>query len=159
LLSLLDPRRVWGQASKRPTADPAIAEQASAARLGSAAGGVVHPLHVAPRAKHVIHLYQAGGPSQLELFDWKPKLAAMHGQPMPESFTKGQPIAQLQDQELRCFGPQHEFARYGASGQELSTLLPRIGELADEICVIRSMQTRPPRRRLLGLVRDRLRGL
>jgi hypothetical protein len=119
LAALLDPRRAFpGQAR-----------------------GVVHPPHVPPRAKHVIHLYQAGGPSQLELFDWKPKLAAMHGQPMPESLTRGQPIAQLQDQELKCFGPQHPFARYGRSGLELSTLLPRIGELADEICVIRSMQT------------------
>ena len=103
--------------------------------------GVVQPLHLAPKAKRVIHLYQAGGPSHLELFDWKPKLAEMHGQPMPESFTKGQPIAQLQNQQLRCFGPQHPFERYGRSGQEISTLLPRIGEIADEICIVRSMQT------------------
>jgi hypothetical protein len=65
----------------------------------------------------------------------------MHGHPMPESFTKGQPIAQLQNQTLRCFGPQHPFARYGQSGQEISTLLPRIGEIADDICIVRSMQT------------------
>jgi hypothetical protein len=94
-----------------------------------------------PKAKRVIQLYQAGGPSHLELFDWKPKLAEMHGQPMPESFTKGQPIAQLQNQKLRCFGPQHPFARYGRSGQEMSALLPRIGEIADDICIVRSMQT------------------
>jgi hypothetical protein len=93
------------------------------------------------RAKRVIHLYQAGGPSHLELLDYKPKLAAMHGEPMPESATKGQPIAQLQGRELRCFGPQHPFARFGKSGQELGALLPRTGEIADEICVIRSMQT------------------
>jgi len=124
LLSLLDARRL-----------------AAAAADDAAATGVVQPLHFAPRAKRVIHLYQAGGPSHLELFDSKPKLAAMNGQPMPESITRGQPIAQLQNQELRCFGPQHSFARYGKSGQELSTLLPRIGEVADEICVIRSMQT------------------
>jgi uncharacterized protein DUF1501 len=103
--------------------------------------GVIAPLHFAPRAKRVIHLYQAGGPSHLELFDNKPRLAELHGQPMPESFTKGQPIAQLQNQQLRCFGPQHPFARYGRSGQEMSTLLPHIGEIADDICVIRSMQT------------------
>ena len=51
----------------------------------------------------------------------------MHDQPMPESFTKGQPIAQLQGQKLRCFGPQHPFQRWGRSGQEFSTLLPHIG--------------------------------
>jgi hypothetical protein len=65
----------------------------------------------------------------------------MHGEPMPESFTKGQPIAQLQGQQLRCFGPQHEFRRWGKSGQEISTLLPEIASIADEICIVRSMQT------------------
>jgi hypothetical protein len=95
----------------------------------------------AARAKRVIHLYQAGGPSHLELFDYKQTLAARHGEPMPESATKGQPIAQLQGRELRCFAPQHPFTRYGRSGQQMSTLLPKIGAIADEICVIRSMQT------------------
>jgi hypothetical protein len=103
--------------------------------------GLIDPLHHTAKIKRVIYLYQAGGPSHLELFDHKPKLALMHGHPMPESFTKGQPIAQLQNQTLRCFGPQHPFARYGQSGQEISTLLPRIGEIADDICIVRSMQT------------------
>src|SRR5687768_9389101 len=58
--------------------------------------GLVHPLHVAPRAKRVIFLCMAGGPSHLETFDYKPTLAELDGQPMPESFTRGQPIAQLQ---------------------------------------------------------------
>ena len=66
-------------------------------RAGAAS---IPPLHFPPRAKRVIHLYMAGGPSHLETFDYKPKLAEMHGQPMPESFTKGQPIAQLQGQQL-----------------------------------------------------------
>ena len=65
----------------------------------------------------------------------------MHGEPMPESVTKGQPIAQLQNQKLKCFGPQHPFTRYGESGQEMTTLFPKIGEVADEICIVRSMQT------------------
>ena len=73
--------------------------------------GVLPSLHFPPRAKRIIHLYQAGGPSHLELFDYKPKLAQMNDEPMPESFTKGQPIAQLQGQKLRCFGPQHPFQR------------------------------------------------
>ncbi len=103
--------------------------------------GVVKPLHFPPKAKRVIQLYQSGGPSHLELFDHKPKLAAMNGEPMPESVTKGQPIAQLKDKKLTCFGPQHGFTRYGESGQEMTTLFPRIGEVADQICIIRSMQT------------------
>ncbi len=96
---------------------------------------------VPTRAKRVIQLYQAGGPSHLELYDWKPKLAAMHAEPMPGSFTEGQPIAQLQGRELRCFAPQYPFARFGKSGLEISTLLPQIGGIADEICLVRSLQT------------------
>ena len=69
--------------------------------------GVINPLHFAPKAKRVIWLYQSGGPTHLETFDYKPKLAELHGQPMPESFTKGQPIAQLQGAKLTCFAPQY----------------------------------------------------
>ena len=68
---------------------------------------MVNPLHHPPKAKRVIFLYQAGGPSHLETFDFKPKLAEMHGKAMPESLTKGQQIAQLQGRPLVCFGPQH----------------------------------------------------
>src|SRR5437016_1401321 len=64
--------------------------------------GVVNPPHFPPRVKRVIYLYMAGGPSHLETLDYKPQLAAMSGKPMPESFTKGQPIAQLQGAKLTC---------------------------------------------------------
>jgi hypothetical protein len=103
--------------------------------------GVVHPLHFPARARRVIYLTMAGGPSHLETFDYKPKLAQMDGKPMPESFTKGQPIAQLQGQKLRCFGPQHPFRKVGKSGQEMSVLFPHLGTVADEICIVRSLVT------------------
>jgi len=103
--------------------------------------GVINPLHHAPKAKRVIYLYQAGGPSHLETFDYKPKLAEMHGKPMPESFTKGQQIAQLQGKELKCFGPQFEFKKFGQSGQEIAAAFPEIGSVADDLCIIRSMHT------------------
>ncbi|MFT4513954.1 MAG: hypothetical protein ACI89X_002481 [Planctomycetota bacterium] len=103
--------------------------------------GVVNPRHHAPRIKRVIHLYMAGGPSHLETFDYKPKLAELHGQPMPASFTNGQPIAQLQGQPLTCLGPQFPFARFGQSGQEICTRFPHLGSIADDICIIRSMKT------------------
>ena len=103
--------------------------------------GVVHPLDFPQRVKRVIYLYMAGGPSHLETLDFKPKLAQMHGQPMPESFTKGQPIAQLQGQKLNCFAPQHPFKKFGKSGQEISEIFPHIGSMADDICIIRSMRT------------------
>jgi hypothetical protein len=103
--------------------------------------GVVTPLHHAARAKRVIWLYMAGGPSHLETFDYKPTLAKMSGKPMPESFTKGQPIAQLQGAQLTCLAPQHKFARYGKSGQEFAVVFPKLGEVADEMCIVRSLKT------------------
>ena len=103
------------------------------------ATGVVDPLHFAPKAKRVIWLTMAGGPSHLETWDPKPKLAAMHGQPMPESFTAGKQIAQLQGQKLTCYGPQHKFQRFGKSGVEICEMFPKIGSVADEICWVRSM--------------------
>ena len=103
--------------------------------------GVVNPLHFPAKAKRVIFLYQAGGPSHLETFDPKPQLAALHGKPMPESFTKGQQLAQLQGRPLVCFGPQHGFKRFGQSGTELCELFPRIGSIVDDVCIIRSMWT------------------
>ena len=87
--------------------------------------GVVQPLHHPPRAKRVIFLCQAGGPSHLETFDYKPKLAEMDGQPMPESFTEGQPIAQLQNNELRCLAPQRSFKKYGAKVRNIVLQLVR----------------------------------
>ena len=103
--------------------------------------GVVNPLHFPPKAKRVIFLYPAGGPSHLETFDYKPKLAEMNGQPMPDSLTKGQQIAQLQGKKLMCFGPQYKFKKFGKSGQEMVELFPHIGSVADDICIVRSMWT------------------
>jgi hypothetical protein len=103
--------------------------------------GLIDPLHLAPRAKRVIFLCQAGGMSHLETFDEKPTLAEMDGQPMPESFTDGQPIAQLQNKELTCFGPRHAFRSCGESGQRLSILFPHLANVADELCIINSAQT------------------
>lgn len=104
-------------------------------------GGVVNPLHHPAKAKRVIFLYQAGGPSHLETFDFKPKLAEMHGKGMPESFTKGQQIAQLQGRPLVCFGPQHGFKTFGQSGQQMCGLFPHMGGVADDLCIVRSMWT------------------
>ena len=117
--------------------------QGAASGVPPASGvqGAVQPLHHPAKAKRVIFLYQAGGPSHLETFDYKPKLAQMHGQPMPESITKGQQIAQLQGKPLICFGPQFEFQKFGRSGLEISKLFPHIGSIADKICLVRSMWT------------------
>ena len=93
------------------------------------------------KAKRVIFLCMAGGPSHLETFDYKPRLDEMHGKPMPQSYTQGQPIAQLQGQALKCQGHLTEFAKHGQSGQLVSGFLPWHAKMADDICVINSMVT------------------
>ena len=103
--------------------------------------GVLQNLPLPQKAKRVIWLSMAGGPSHLETFDPKPKLGEMNGKPMPESFTKGQQLAQLQGQPLMCFGPQHPFAKYGKNQTEICSLFPHIGSIMDDICLVRSMTT------------------
>jgi len=104
--------------------------------------GVIREFHHPPRIKRVIWLYMSGGPSHLETFDYKPELAKRSGEPMPESFTKGQPIAQLQGKsQLKVLGPLFDFARHGKSGQQISSALPHIAGIADDICIVRSMVT------------------
>lgn len=103
--------------------------------------GVVHPLHHPCKAKRIIYLCMAGGPSHLETLDDKPELAKMYGKPMPTSFTKGQPIAQLQGRKLTCFAPQHKFRSFGESGQRIAEIFPQLGSVSDDICIVNSMVT------------------
>ena len=110
-------------------------------KMFGASTGAVNPLHHPAKAKRVIFLYQAGGPSHLETFDYKHTLAELHGKPMPESMTKGQQIAQLQGKELICFGPQHPFQRFGKNGEMICSLFPHIGSVVDDLCIVRSMTT------------------
>jgi hypothetical protein len=103
--------------------------------------GALTSLPLPQRARRVIWLTMAGGPSHLETFDPKPKLAEMHGKPMPESLTRGQQIAQLQGQPLVCYGPQHPFSKFGKNQVEICSLFPHLGSVIDDICLIRSMTT------------------
>ncbi len=119
--------------------------------LGSLLGGALHaeekwrglisPTHFPAKAKRVIWLTMAGGPSHLETFDWKPELAKMDGKPMPDSLTKGQQLAQLQGAQLKCFGPQWGFKQFGTCGAWMNELFTNIGSVADDIAIIRSMHT------------------
>jgi hypothetical protein len=120
---------------------PGLLRAAATADEASPWPGVVQPLHFPARAKRLIYLYMAGGPSHLESFDHKPELARFDGQVMPASIVEGQPVAQLQGQDLIAKGPMFSFARHGRSGQEISELFPHIAGVADDICIVRSMRT------------------
>jgi hypothetical protein len=121
--------------------EPSLIGRAKAAESSERWRGVANPPHFPVRAKRVIHLCMAGGPSHLESFDYKPELKRIDGQPFPASFTKGQQLAQLQNTELKARGPFVEFKKHGKSGQEISNIFPAIAGIADDICIVRSMHT------------------
>ena len=98
------------------------------------------PPHFAGKAKAVIHLFMAGAPSHLDLFDFKPGLTEMDGKPLPASVTEGQRLAFIRA-DAAVMGPQFKFARHGQSGMEISEALPCLSKIVDDICLIRSCHT------------------
>ncbi len=138
--SLLTRRAFLGKSSLGLGA-VALASLLKPVGLHAASKGVLPSLPLPQKAKRVIWLTMAGGPSQLELFDYKAKLAEMNGQPMPESMTRGQQLAQLQGQKLICQGAQFRFQKFGRNQTELSELLPHLGSVIDDICIVKSMTT------------------
>ncbi len=114
---------------------------------GATAGrGVVNPLtpkatHFAPRAKSCIFLFMAGAPSQLDLFDPKPKLNELDGESMPKSLLENARFAFIQKEWAVLMGSKAKFTRHGRCGMEISDYLPHIGSCADDIALIRSMHS------------------
>lgn len=96
--------------------------------------------HFQPRANAVVHLFMAGAPSQLELFDPKPTLSALEGNPLPASVIGDQRYAFIQP-DAAVMGPQFEFKSYGQSGAVLGSPMAPLGKVADEICFVRSCTT------------------
>jgi len=96
--------------------------------------------HFAPKAKNVIFLFMAGAPSQLDLLDDKPFLRKHNGEPIPEEIVQGERFAFIKGTP-KLLGSPYEFAPRGQSGQMISNLLPHLHGVADDICIIRSMQT------------------
>jgi len=96
--------------------------------------------HYLPKAKRVIHLFMAGAPSQLELFDYKPELAKLEGKPLPASVIGNQRYAFIRP-DAAVLGPRFTFQKHGKSGAEISSVLPNISKIADELCLVKSMRT------------------
>jgi hypothetical protein len=105
--------------------------------------GIMEALHHPAKAKRVIYLFQSGGPSQLELFDYKPLLNKMRGQDLPESVRNGQRLTGMTSGQdaFPLVGSQFNFQQHGESGAWMSDLLPYTSKIADELCVIKSMYT------------------
>lgn len=98
-----------------------------------------HP-HYGSKAKAVIHLFMAGAPSQLDLFDYKPKLAQFEGKPIPPEVIGGQRYAFIRP-DANCLGPQFKFSKHGESGAELSEMLPHLAKIVDDIAIVKSVHT------------------
>jgi len=100
-------------------------------------------LHFAPKAKRVIYLFQSGGPSQYELFDYKPLLDKMRGEDLPESIRNGQRLTGMSSGQASfpLVGSPYKFSQHGDSGAWFSELLPYTSKIADDICIIKSMHT------------------
>ena len=98
------------------------------------------PTHFAPRAKHVIFLFMAGGPSQIDLFDPKPKLQELHGQVIPESYVANKRFAFIK-KDAALLGSKRKFERHGQSGAEISACLPHLASIADDIALVKGMAT------------------
>jgi hypothetical protein len=112
---------------------------------GDVLGGTLSPIspkrsHHQPRIKNVIFLSQVGAPSQLELFDHKPKLAELEGKPIPPSVIRGQRYAFIQP-DAAVLGPRFKFGRHGQCGAELSEVLPHLAEVVDDIAIVKSCHT------------------
>jgi len=121
--------------------------QADGIRPTSASAGppeVANPLeprlpHLPARAKNCIYIYLEGGPSQMDLYDPKPKLNELDGQPLPESFLKNVQFAFLQKETAQLMGSPRTFKKYGECGMDFSDLLPYLSKCADDLCMIRSV--------------------
>ncbi|MFT7536644.1 MAG: hypothetical protein ACI85K_002598 [Hyphomicrobiaceae bacterium] len=120
-----------------------VAALGSLVGQGSRAGQAVDPApHHPPRAKRVIFLFMAGAPSQLDLFDYKPNLREQFKQPLPESISNGQRVTAMTRGRKQLIAPSmFKFHQRGANGVWWSELLPHLGTVADDICVIKSMNT------------------
>ena len=106
-------------------------------------GGALGNMDFAPKAKRVIYLFQSGGPSQLELFDYKPLLSEMRGQDLPEEIRMGQRLTGMSSGQssFPLVGSPYKFSQHGNAGTWMSDLLPYTSKIADDICVIKSMHT------------------
>jgi hypothetical protein len=121
--------------------DSAQAKEATSAQDSASSHPLApKPTHFKAKAKRVIYLFMAGGPSQLELFDYKPKLQELDGQIVPPSYTKNKRFAFIKG-DAKLLGTRRKFAPQGQSGTVISELLPNLANIVDDVCLVRSMTT------------------
>ncbi len=120
-----------------------LAHLLNSSEANAQSSGVLSALHHSPRAKRVIFLFQSGGPSQIDLFDYKPLLNEKHGTELPAEVRGNQRLTAMSGNQasLPLVGSPFKFQQYGQSGAWLSELLPHTAEVVDDLCFIKSIYT------------------
>ncbi len=139
---LLTRRQLFGRAATG-IGTAALASLLNPSLVNAASGGSLAAPHFAPKAKRVIYLFMSGGPSHIDLFDYKPKLKDHHGQELPGSVRMGQRITGMTagQSTFPCVAPMFTFKQHGKSGAWVSELLPNIAKVVDDIAIVKSVNT------------------
>lgn len=143
--ALINRRQFFGQASTGigVAALASLMGQNATANLGASANTYLDKMHVAPKAKRVIYMFQSGGPSQLDSFDYKPLMATKHGTELPDSIRGGQRITGMTSGQssFPCASSKFKFAQRGESGAWVSEMFPHTAAIADDLCFVKTMNT------------------
>ena len=120
-----------------------MAPEAISALKTNPYGGLPGVPHFAPKAKRIIMLFNSGGPSHIDTFDYKPVMNDFHGEELPESVRNGQRLTTMTSGQkaFPCVAPMFKFKRMGANGTWVSEILPKIGDIVDDITIIKSMHS------------------
>ena len=122
-----------------------LAPDALSAPMGKASSvhGALGHTHFPAKAKRVIYLFQSGGPSHIDMFDYKPKLKEVHGQELPSSIRNGQRITGMTSGQSKfpCVAPMFQFSQHGKNGTWLSELLPHTAGIVDDLCIVKTVNT------------------
>src|SRR5579863_404097 len=148
LAQILNRRHFFGRAASG-VGTAALAsllnERLFAAKIETAARphGTLEAFHFAPKAKHVIYLFMSGGPSHIDLFDYKPALKQHHGEELPATVRMGQRITGMTagQKSFPCVAPMFEFKQHGQCGAWVSELLPNVAGVVDNLAIVKSVHT------------------
>jgi Protein of unknown function (DUF1501) len=142
-LSLLDRRQFLGNSITGSAALSLLLSAEGNSQLSAASKEADRAPHFVAKANRVIYLFQSGGPSQLEMLDYKPKLKELHGTELPDSVRQGQRLTGMTSgqKSFPVVAPKFKFSQHGSQGVWLSELLPHTGRIVDELCLVRSMHT------------------
>ena len=133
-----------GTAALASLLNPSLSRAVQPGVMASASGGLPGLPNFAPKAKRVIYMFMSGGPSHIDLFDYKPSLQKLNGTELPDSVLHGRCMhrcATSGQKSFPCAAPIFKFSPQGKSGTYLSEVLPHLGKVVDDICIVKAVNT------------------